>query len=187
MRMPKPRLLDFGAIITPPLGGPAQRLNRLGSRFAIDVQAATSSSVEAGRILVARLMTGMTQGVLLRFPQDLKPCTSPDPVVDGAGQAGMTLNLRGWQAQAWAKEGQFFSLVHAGRRYVHFITAQAIAGADGTMAAAIYPPMRVTPADGDVCEFGEPMIEGFLSGNQLEWQLQNSAHVDVSFTVTEAE
>jgi hypothetical protein len=186
VRTAKPRLVDTGAIQRSPLGTWAQRLNRPGNHFAIDVVAPTTRGADVGRILISRLVRGMEEGLLLPFVQDVKPCVSADPVIDGAGQAGRTLNLRGWQAAAWAKEGQFFSIIQGGRRYVHMITAQALAGSDGKMVVSIYPMLRVEPADGAVCEFQRPMIEGFMVGDNLEWQLQTAPFIDVSFSVEEA-
>jgi hypothetical protein len=186
VRTAKPRLVDVGAVQRSPLGATAQRLNRPGNHFAIDVEAPTSRGGDIGRVLIARLILGMEEGLILPFVQDFKPCVSPDPVVDGAGQAGRTLNLRGWQAAAWAKEGQFFSIIQGGRRYVHMITAQSFAGTDGKMAASIYPMLRVPLDDGAVCEFQLPMIEGFMVGDNLEWQIQTAPFIDVTFSVEEA-
>lgn len=187
VRTAKPRLVDTGAVQRSPLGTWAQRLNRPGNHFAVDIVAPTSRGADVGRILIAALVQGMEEGLLLPFLQDVRPCASADPVIDGASQSGRTLNLRGWGAQAWAKIGQFFSIVQGGRRYVHMVTAQAIADADGKMALPIYPMLRVSPDDGALCEFQKPMIEGFMVGDNLEWQLQTAPFIDVSFSVEEAQ
>ena len=186
LRTAKPRLLDFGGVLTPPGGGPAQRLNRVGNRFAIDVDAPPACSGEGVRLLVAALILGMIEGVLLPFPQDITVGAPGAPVVDGAGQLGSTLNLRGFTPRYAARSGQFFSVIQGGRRYLHMIAAQAIADASGKVAAPIAPMLRVSPDDGAVCEFGQPMIEGFLSGNSMEWQVRPERYAQISFTVTEA-
>lgn len=187
VRTAKPRLLDFGAVIRSPLGGSSQRLNRPGNRFGLDVVAPTASAGREGRILISRLMQGIEVGILLPFPQDMPTGAPGAPVVDGAGQAGKTLNLRGFTPSYAAKEGQFFSIIQGGRRYLHFMAAQGIAGTDGKIAASIYPMLRVSPDDGAVCEFARPMIEGFMTGDNLEWQLQTAPYLDVSFTIEEVE
>jgi len=182
----KPRLLDFGGVLTPPGGGAAQRVNRPGSRFAIDITLPAMSSIIEGRIFLAALMQAISQGALYAFPQDMPVGAPGSPVVNGAGQMGTTLNLKNFTPSYAGRAGQFFSIVQGGRRYLHFLAAQGIAGADGTVAASIWPMLRVSPDDGAVCEFAKPMIEGFLSGNALEWQLRTAPYVDVQFTITEA-
>lgn len=186
IRTAKPRLVDYGSVQTPPLGGVSQRLNRIGNRFSLDVDAATSSSIDKGRVLVSRLMQGMTQGVLLPFPQDFPNEATGAPVINGGGQQGSALQLHGFDPNAPIFEGQFFSLIFAGRRYLHSIAADTSANNQGAALISLFPMLRVSPNDGAVCEFAQPMIEGYLSGNALEYQLQTAAFVDVSFTITEA-
>jgi hypothetical protein len=187
-RSGKPRLIDFGVTVTPPMGGPAQRLNRLGNRFGLDITFATAGAAGTGRVLVSRLMQGLTQGVLFYFPQDLDPGdVGYGPCVNGASQTGSHLQLRGFPAEYQVVEGQFFSLVYGGRRYLHAAATDGIAGNDGTLNLPIFPMLRVSPNDGAICEFAGPLIEGFLSGQSLEWQLQQAPYLDVSCTITEAE
>lgn len=186
IQVAKPRLIDFGTTLTPPMGGVAQRLNRPGNRFGIDVTLPSASSTAEGRIYVSRLIQGMTQGVVLAFPQDTPPGVPGAPVVDGPGQSGMVLNIRNFTPNYAAREGLFFSILHGDRRYLHMVSGQIIADGNGKAAVPIFPQLRIQPADGDVCEFGLPMIEGFLSGNAVEWQLQTAPWLDITFTITEA-
>ena len=186
VRTAKPRLIDFGTVLNPPMGAVAQRLNRPGNRFGIDVTLPSSEATEDGRIFVSRLVQGLTQGVILRFPQDTSVGVPGSPVVDGNGQSGMMLACRSFTPEYATKEGMFFSIIHGGRRYLHMIAGQVIVDSTGHAVVPIYPQLRIQPADGDVCEFRVPMIEGFLSGNQLEWQLQTAPYIDLNFTVSEA-
>lgn len=186
VRVATPRLVDFGAVLTPPMGGVAQRLNRIGNRFAVDVEAPTSDSTGIGPRLVARLVAGLTKGVLMPFPQDVDTGAPGAPVIDGAAQLGSTLSVRGFAANYPIVEGQFFSIIFGGRRYVHMAAGGDVAAdASGKAAITIEPMLRISPNDGASVEFGQPMIEGFMSGN-VEWQLQTAPYLDVKFTVTEA-
>jgi len=187
IRAAKPRLRDFGAWLEPPMGGAAQRLNRIGNRFAVDIDVATSRSTDEGRVIVARLMRGLTDGVLLPFPQDFDPgAVGTGVVVDGAGQLGSTLKLRGFTPGYTVREGQFFSIIYGGRRYLHAASADLAADGSGKMPLGIFPMLRISPNDGALCEFAAPMIEGFIVGNQVEYALQTAPYLDVSFTVQEA-
>ena len=58
-------------------------------------------------------------------------------------------------------------------------------GADGTAIIPIGPMLRITPADGDVCEFAVPMIEGKLSGDQSGWTMIPARVRGLSFTISE--
>lgn len=183
----KPRLRDFGAWLEPPMGGPAQRLNRIGNRFSVDVDVATSPSTTTGRVIVARLMRGLTAGVMLPFPQDFDPgAVGNAVVVNGGNQTGSNLALKGFPAGYIVREGQFFSIIYGGRRYVHSAAADTAVAADGSVTLPIFPMLRISPNDGAVCEFAVPMIEGFIPGNELAYSLQTAKFLDVSFTVLEA-
>jgi hypothetical protein len=50
---------------------------------------------------------------------------------------------------------------------------------------AINPMIRTSPADNAVTEFAEPMVEGFLSGNETMWTVDVARTVGLSFTITE--
>lgn len=180
-----PRLLDFGTVLTPPQGGPMQRLNRIGNRFALEVVLPTLTP-DQRLVWVSRLLRGMTEGVLLPFPQ---PGTDPGvpgaPAVNGGGQTGSAIALRGLAAGYVIREGQALSIIFAGRRYLHIATADVtVVGGAGTVP--ITPMLRISPNDGAPVEITTPMIEGLLSGNDLPWQLRTDHNADITFVVTEA-
>lgn len=180
-----PRLIDFGSVQTPPQGGPAQRLNRIGNRYAIEVQMPTLTP-DQRRVFVARLMRGLTEGVIMRFPQPGFSVGTPgSPAVNGSGQTGSTLSLRGLSGGYVIKEGQALSIIVGGRRYLHFAAAD-IPASGGTAAVPITPMLRVVPGDGAIVEIALPMIEGFLSGNEVAWQVRTDQNADLGFTITEA-
>lgn len=186
-RSATPRLLDFGSDLTPPMGGAMQRLNRLGNRFAIDVTLPPMKEPLA-RPYLAALLKGKAEGVLLRFPQPgFDPGNPGAPVVDGAGQTGSLLRVRGASAGYVFKAGQFFSILHGGRRYLHQVNADVAADGTGKATLPITPMLRISPANGATCEFAQPMIEGFLQGNELPWTLDLAAIYGLSFTLTEVE
>jgi hypothetical protein len=166
----KPRMVDYGGPLKPILGGPVQNLFRLGTRHSIDITPANMLAEPHGRIWSSRLRRAKLFGAIMVFVQDGFTVGLPGaPVVDGAGQAGSTLALRGFRPGYVVREGQAFSLVYAGRRYLHFACSIMVADSTGRMALPIFPMLRVFPDDACTCEFEAPKIEGAISGNEVAW------------------
>lgn len=180
IRAGKPRLIDWGGRLVPILGGPVQNLFRLGTRFSLEFQLPPMPSEPTGRRWAADLIMAKHSGAIMPFIQDQFNVGAPGlPVVDGAGQTGMTLEMRSVTPGYAFRYGQFFSLIHGGKRYLHMVAAQAIVGSDGKVAVPIFPMLRVIPADGAVLEVGQPKIEGSLLGNEVAWDIMTEPMVDL--------
>jgi len=178
-----PTLVDFGADLTPPLGGPIQRVTRLGSRFKLTLDPADYGLITktyASNLLAALLKARATgQTVILPFPQmgasranDVAPANALTPLVDGAGQSGTVLNVRGLAVGAQLLAGQFGSVTVSGRSYLYVLTDSVTANALGKAALNIAPMLRASPADGAAMSFASPQIEGWLSGMEQSWSVE---------------
>jgi hypothetical protein len=188
MRSADPQLLDFGGVQQGAQGGAAQRINRLGNRFALSVELPPAISATLGRIYVARLLKALTQGAIYPFPQpDLVIGAPGTPLVNLAGQSGSVLNLKGFAAGYLIREGQFFSIIHNGRRFLHQASAEIAADGSGNVALPITPMLRISPANNAVCEFAAPYIEGFVSGDSAKWKLLLEPYHGISFSISEAQ
>ncbi len=173
-----------------PLGGPTQRVLRVGSRFKVDYQF-PPMPYDQGRQWLARLIAAEASPAAILFPQRGFRPVSPGPVVVNGPQTSTTntggvLNVRGGLAGFELVSGQFFHLNASadGRRYLHQLRDDAAIGGDGTATLAIQPPLRVIPADGDTLEFVNVMIEGFVSMN-WSWSIALVRRVGLKFTVIE--
>lgn len=169
-----PRLVDFGADQVPILGGAMQRLDRLGSRHAVDFTM-PPMMYEDAMTWIQRLKRGKVERVLMEFPQ-------PGLDLTGYGTGsisgtGSSVTISG--AGGALVEGQFFSIIQSGRRYLHS------ANAAGTNIA-ISPMLRVA-LSGATVEVGNPKIEGVLMGDEVGWTVDAAYHVGLAFTVMEAE
>ncbi|MBP8234453.1 MAG: hypothetical protein KAY22_19340 [Rhizorhabdus sp.] len=182
-----PAYLDWGGVLRSPLGGADQKLNRLGDRFAIDVTMNTMASDDEAAAWVAALIKGKKEGAIFPWPQTIDVDGTGDGAVDGAGQAGTTLNIRGVTTGRKFKAGQMVSVVHGGRRYLHMLMAAGTASSAGKIALSIEPMMRVSYADGAVVEIDTPKIEGFTDGNSQGWSVDVARNVGLQFRITEAE
>lgn len=179
--------VEFGGVLTPALGGAAQRINRPGDRHALVVTMPPLVLEPYGRVWINRLRLAVQMGAIAEFLQPDFHIGSPgSPVIDGAGLAGKTISIRGFSPYYQVREGQAFSIIIGGRRYLHFSDETKRADNAGTMDLTISPMLRAAPDDGDVCEFDAPKIEGILSDDAKRWTTNINRHVGISFTVTEA-
>lgn len=180
------RMIDFGGTLTPGLGGPTQRINRNGNRFAISVQLPPMIADDA-RAWLAALNAGVEEGVIWRFRQvDLFPGSAGNVVIDGNGQAGKTLAVRGCNPNYPWRRGQFFNLVEGDRRYLHQIFTPVNASNTGNAQLSIRPALRIEPSDGSALIVGQPVIQGLLEGNGFQYEVDDQDMTNIAFTIVEA-
>lgn len=182
-----PFLLDYGGFIEPSLGGEVQRIDRMGNRFGVALTFPPFTNKERGRIVVSRLMRAKTEGLRVPYPLlDFDPGAPGAVVVDGAGQAGRTLIVRGCTPHYAFREGQPLSIERAdGRHYLHFVDEPVYADATGDAALSISPMLRYEFADGASVHIRQPMIEGFAGGDEWRWQMSVDRLISVEFELRE--
>lgn len=181
-----PRLLDFGGFLTPETGGPVLRVDRMGNRHAVDFTLPPMRMEPTGRVWVSRLKRAKTEGAFMRFPQvDFRPGAAGAPVVAQTTIGGRSLPIAGGQPGGVVREGQWLSIIHAGRRYLHSVDAETIFAADGTATLTVTPMLRAPLAQGDAVELAQPRIEGLIL-DDLAWSVSSSRTTQLSFTLTEA-
>jgi hypothetical protein len=179
IRSAKPRLLDWGGRLVPILGGETQTLLRLGTRWSFEFVMPPLRTEPVGRNWVAKLAQAKLDGAIMPFIQDGFDVGAPGAVtVNGGGQSGSLLAVKGATAVYPFRPGQFFSLIHGGRRYLHMVTAQVIADDAGLATLPLLPMLRVIPDDGDVVDM-VPKIEGSLIGQDFPWDVLTTPHIDV--------
>jgi hypothetical protein len=184
----QPALIDFGAFLTPSLGGPVQRVERMGNRFKISCTMPPMPNQNLGRQWVAKLLRGKQEGARMAWPLlGFDPGSPGAIVVNGAGQSGRSLIVKGATPNYIFREGQFFSVVIGVRHYLYMVTAEVIASAAGAATLPIEPMLRVSPTANAVCWFGKPMVEGFILGEQFQWEMALANFVGLSFDLVEIE
>lgn len=182
----QPMLRDFGGVLTPFLGGPEQRINRLGTRFGLRLTLPPMGPDE-GMAYIARLLRGRADTVVLPWPLlDFDPGEPGAPLVRTSISGGSTIKMKGITAGYAVKEGQFFSVIHGSHRYVHLFAADGTASGAGTLDVDIFPMLRSPLSTNDVVEIATPKIEGFVSpGEELAWQIGLTNEREVSFSIVE--
>lgn len=181
-----PSYLDYGGTLRPIFGGAIQKLTRLGDRFAVEVTLPPLEYADLGMLWIARLIRAQREGAIMPWPQPgFSTGTPGNAVANGAGQAGSLLSMRGLAAGYTVKEGQYFSIIHGGRRYLHQSADTIAANGAGQIRLPIAPMLRINPQDGAVVEIAKPMIEGILDGDTRSWKLDVALDVGLTFMITE--
>jgi len=145
-------------------------------------------AAQAGAVITA-LLQGLSDKLLVAFPQPGLTIGDPGtPVVSGAGQTGSSLMISGFSNGYQIRNGQFFSIVQGGVRYLHRARADVTAPTGGgAVSIPILPMLKVSPANGATCEFASPKIEGFVEGNEASWTTGLVENVGLSFRIVEAQ
>lgn len=149
------------------LGGPDLPIPRMGDRFAVDVTTTQLRQDAEARLLIATLTEATTGDARIMLPQfDLarRSQVGVSAVVDGGGQLGSFLKLRGVQPGAAIVRGQYLTLVHADVGFVYMATAEVLANAAGRVTLPIWPMLRKATIDASPCAVDAPFIEGRLLG-----------------------
>jgi len=180
-----PRLITAGRDLAPAFGGPVNRVNRLGARWAFDVE------LDAMRYATAMDWNDLENEVdmvLWPVPQPgVDVGTEGTPVADGGSQSGNALLVRGCSASYAVERGRWLSVITSGARYLYQCRADAAADGAGDISIPVRPLLRISPDDGDTVELAAPKIEGFISrgGGLRPVTIRTGLVHGVSFTIEE--
>jgi hypothetical protein len=109
------------------------------------------------------------------------------PVVDGAGQTGLTLATRGWPASTLVlKAGDYIQLGSASATHLHMLTADATSDAAGLVTLDLWPRLRTTPADGGLIVVSNTVGQWHLATNLNGWDYRPARLSEMSFKCVEA-
>lgn len=146
--------------LSPAFAGADQELLRKGSRYELAFDHGEMDYIDA--LAWADLMVEGETAVAPVFQPGLDTGAPGVPVVNGAGQAGLTLLLRGLSPGYVIRKGQFLSVISGGQRFLYRAAGAAAAQPDGTVGVRLYTLLRRPHPDGSVVELAQPMVEGFL-------------------------
>lgn len=175
-------LLDFGLVQR---GAASLRVNRPGSRFRVSFTFPPMLP-DTARLFVARLVRGKRDGIKVELPLLVEQPSAGAPVVDGAGQSGQALALRGLTPSIVIGEGHWLTITTAtGSSFLHSVAVAAQADGLGRVSLQIEPPLRAAFADGDAVELEVPFVTGFVDGEAWEFALPLDRLASVQFTMEE--
>jgi len=182
-----PSLVRAGNDLVSPLSQAVQRLNRLGDRFAFQVTLPPMKRDDDAQKWVSRLLQAFATTATLNYPQPPAGVGTPGAPVCNGTSSGTSLAVRGLTAGYTIKEGQVFSIIHAGKRYLHMAAADAEADGDGVVTVTVVPALRIATADLDVIEIAQPVIEGFVGGAANTWTINVAQTIGLTFTLMESQ
>jgi hypothetical protein len=180
--------VDFGGFLRPPLGGPVQRLNRLGNRWIVAVTLPSMQRAQAAA-WIALLNLGLTSGVQWTIRQPgLTVGTPGAPRVSGTGHAGTLLPVSGGSANYVFRQSQWISLLSEGARFLHMIAAQTALDGSGAGTLPLIPALRAPPTNNDPITVVDPVIVGWLnSAESASWSIDRARLYGLRFTIEEGQ
>lgn len=184
----KPRLVQFNTMLTPTLGGPEQRVQRMGTRFAVDITLPALNPTSARSVLAAVLKAqSLGSTVTVAWPQLSFATAIGTPLVNGASQTGSSLVIDGLTPSVTIPAGVFFSVTVSGRSYLYAVTDAVTANGSGQATLSIAPMLRASPADNAALSFATPTIEGFLPDSAASWSLEMLTSSSFTLSIQEVQ
>jgi hypothetical protein len=183
----EPELVDFGASLRPFLGGPSQRLDRLGTRHAISVQMPTMYVESEGRKWIVRLIRAKQEDGFIEFIQPgfvIGPCGNSITVAVGT-EGGRVLAITGATPHYAVREGQALTVISNGRKFFYLATAQTVLDAAGAGSIELDVPLREEATVGDVVNLARPEIAGRIMEDGWKWSIDTAGTVGLSFRIEE--
>lgn len=178
-----PRLVTGRAELRPAWGGDIQRLNRAGSRYAIDVTMPVMTYADAQDWSD---INDETSTVTMQIVQPgFDPGAPGTTLVKGAAQSGTTLIIDGFTPYYVLRKNQWISVSTGGRLYAYRVKTEVVASSLGEASVVLTTMLRVSPADNDPVEIAAPRIEGFATVPGDAWATSTAGHVALSFTIEE--
>lgn len=147
--------------LRPATGGPRMPVDRPGDHWAIEIDA-PAFRASCGQAFMADIVRGRSQPLAIQIPEPgIDKGTPGAVVIDGDGQSGEVLAVKGGTPGAILGKGWFISLLTDGHWFAHMIAETVVLDVNGEASVTLWPMLRVPHADNDLVEIVKPMIEGF--------------------------
>lgn len=177
-------LVDASNILSPAFGGDDQELLRKGTRNALTYQMPPMRYETAMGWSALRKKGAL---VRMRVYQPGFDTGAPGaPKVDGAGQAGSSLVVKGLTPHYVVRQFQFLNVITSDQWFLYQSASEVVADSAGEVTIALMEMLRRPHADNDLIELADPLIEGFVR-DLGEWAVGTDRLVGLQFTVRERE
>lgn len=165
-------------------GGNLQRVQRMGSHYEVEVRLPRMTAKDARAWLGLR-----AEGSLVRYAiqqPDMVIGNPGTPTVNGTGQAGSSLAIKGMTPGYVIQLGQAFNHTGSdGRVRLYVAKAQVVVGGAGTVIVPLETMLLWPPLNNDVVSFTNVVIEGFANVSPHLWGADVAQHVGLEFSIEE--
>jgi len=177
-------LLDFGFTQR---GASSLRVERPGGRHRIVFswpREVMRPPVSSG--FIALLKRGKRQGVQIPVLLPRSQTGAGSPVVNGAGQSGVTLSVRGLTPGYTVGQDFWMTIIDSNQDgYLHTVVEAVTANGSGVAALQIEPPLRAPFADGAAINMSTPFIEGELLGESFSYGFEEMRQIPLQIVIEE--
>jgi hypothetical protein len=171
----------------PTFGGPSQRIARMGDRWMVKYDCRPLLYQQAAQV-VADLNAGLSSKIRAYLPQPgINTALGAPAFASPSTAAGNTIAMTGFTPDVVIQSGQHFNITTGGVAYLYQVSAAVTADGSGNATVPIQPILKAQPATGDVINFANPVIEGFVQGNTQAVSLSLALTGSMSFTIREAQ
>ena len=179
-----PRLITSRTENNPAFGTPDQRFARMGSRFSFDFELEPIPAEDAMDWVD---LDTESETCVFAIPLVEFDTGAPGlPLVDGAGQSGTTVNIKGLTPHYVVRKGQWLNITTSGVLYLYRAKAEAVADATGDMALTLTTMLRKPHANNDAINLSEPKVEGFVTLSDDAWAINGEDRlIRLAFTIKE--
>jgi hypothetical protein len=180
-------MIDPGGVVRSALNTAAQEIDRPGAHYRAALTFPPIDDPREGRVVVSRLIRAKRLGLRVEFPLLEPQRVAGRILVDGAGQSGFALAVRGFTARTVVREGWWLSVEAAsGQHYLHNVAGDVLPGADGRAVLTLSEQLRAPFADGAIVHLAKPMIEGPVEGSEMAWSISVEMQVGIEVAIEEA-
>jgi hypothetical protein len=138
------------------------------------------------RTFTGRLTRAKREGLRIDVPLLVSQGSPGAPLVNGAGQSGVALNVKGLTAGYQVLEGYWLTILDfAGTRYLHQVVTSVTANGSGLATVQIDPPIRANFLDNATIQLATPQVEGLVTSS-VSWPLDYNQFIVISFDIEES-
>ena len=178
-------LVSNTATFLSPVSGAIQSIDRGGERWVINLQYRSLTGTEKAEMtaFLARLNGQQHRFTLQNHAENNLGAFGGTPLVAGASQTGLTLNIDGCSLTItdWMKAGDWFSV----NGELKMATVDANSDGAGLATLTFIPRLRASPANNDPITTSAGTGTFLLSTNGVKWSNMPGGFSDLSITAIE--
>lgn len=163
------------------------RVDRPGNRHRLTLTWPREQMIPGQReAFTAALKRGKRAGVQINVPLTADQGAPGTPVMNGAGQSGTVLSLRGLTPGYVLKQDYWLTILRSdGVAYLHSVFTDATVNGSGNVAVQIEPPLRFPFPDGATVLLQTPYVQGFLVGETFSYSIEEVKMTPLSISIEE--